>query len=144
MPQVISCPKCSQKMQVPDGSAGKQVRCPACKTIFPVAAPAAAAARQPVGAAAGAPGPTPAAAAPARPTPPSRPSLPTPPPSSAPTGTPKECPACKSPLLEGAIACMDCGYLLQPEAGAGEGEGPPNLCSNPACGVANPPGERTW
>jgi serine/threonine protein kinase len=38
---------------------------------------------------------------------------------------------------------MDCGYLLQPDAGAADSDGPPNLCSNPACGVANPPGERT-
>jgi serine/threonine-protein kinase len=36
---------------------------------------------------------------------------------------------------------MDCGYLLQGESVA-EPEGPPNLCTNPACGVANPPGER--
>jgi serine/threonine protein kinase len=36
---------------------------------------------------------------------------------------------------------MDCGYLIQAEAAA-EMEGAPNLCSNPACGVANPPGER--
>jgi serine/threonine protein kinase len=38
---------------------------------------------------------------------------------------------------------MDCGYLLQPDAGGADSDGPPNLCSNPACGVANPPGERT-
>jgi serine/threonine-protein kinase len=44
-------------------------------------------------------------------------------------------------LLEGAIACMDCGFLIQPEA-AGAEEGAVNLCTNPACGVANPPGER--
>jgi hypothetical protein len=37
---------------------------------------------------------------------------------------------------------MDCGYLLQPDTGPAEQEGPPNLCTNPACGVANPPGER--
>ena len=36
---------------------------------------------------------------------------------------------------------MDCGFLLQ-HAEPGEPEGPPNLCTNPACGVANPPGER--
>jgi serine/threonine protein kinase len=36
---------------------------------------------------------------------------------------------------------MDCGYLIQAEA-AGAEEGAPNLCPNPACGVANPPGER--
>jgi serine/threonine protein kinase len=36
---------------------------------------------------------------------------------------------------------MDCGYLLQAD-GTGDVEGAPNLCANPACGVANPPGER--
>jgi serine/threonine protein kinase len=36
---------------------------------------------------------------------------------------------------------MDCGYLIQAEGAAGE-EGAPNLCPNPACGVANAPGER--
>ena len=30
MPQIIHCPNCTQAMQVPDGSAGKQVRCPKC------------------------------------------------------------------------------------------------------------------
>jgi len=38
---------------------------------------------------------------------------------------------------------MDCGYLIQTEtASQADMEGPPNLCPNPACGVANPPGER--
>jgi serine/threonine protein kinase len=37
---------------------------------------------------------------------------------------------------------MDCGYLVQAESGAPEGEGPVTLCPNPACGVANPPGDR--
>jgi serine/threonine protein kinase len=37
---------------------------------------------------------------------------------------------------------MDCGYLLQ-GATSGESEIQPCLCPNPACGVANPPGERT-
>jgi serine/threonine protein kinase len=37
---------------------------------------------------------------------------------------------------------MDCGFLLQGDGAAAEPEGPPNLCTNPACGVANPPGER--
>jgi predicted Ser/Thr protein kinase len=127
MPQVIRCPLCSKAMQVPDGSAGKQVRCPSCKKVFVVGA---APARAPVGAA--------VAATPAAPRPvPAPPAAPKPAPAA-----PKECPACKSPLLEGAIACMDCGYLLQPDTAA-DAEGPPNLCSNPACGVANPPGERT-
>src|SRR5262249_21930140 len=77
------------------------------------------------------------AAPPPRPTP-----RPSPPPTPIPiAANPTECPACKAPLLPGAIACMDCGYLLQPD-GAGDAEGSPNLCSNPACGVANPSGER--
>ena len=33
--------------------------------------------------------------------------------------------------------------MLQADTGSAEPEGPPNLCANPACGVANPPGERT-
>jgi serine/threonine protein kinase len=38
---------------------------------------------------------------------------------------------------------MDCGYLIQSEASVGaDSEGAPNLCPNPACGVANPPSER--
>src|SRR5205814_6160139 len=65
------------------------------------------------------------------------------PPPAAPKGAPTKCPACSSDLLPGAVACMDCGYLIQAEAGAqAEMEGPPNLCPNPACGVANPPGEK--
>ena len=37
---------------------------------------------------------------------------------------------------------MDCGFLIAGDMGAPT-EGPPNLCTNEACGVANPPGERT-
>ncbi len=37
---------------------------------------------------------------------------------------------------------MDCGFLITGDIGAAV-EGPPNLCINEACGVANPPGERT-
>src|SRR5260370_33037644 len=32
--------------------------------------------------------------------------------------------------------------MWQPARGPAEPEGPPNLCANPACGVANPPGAR--
>src|SRR5437016_4339444 len=106
MPQIISCPKCTKPMQVPDDAGGKQVRCPSCQLVFAVAASPAARARQPVGAGVGAPS-RPAPAAPSSPSrPPSGPDI-----NLAPT--PTECPACKSPLLPGAIACMDCGYLLQ-------------------------------
>jgi serine/threonine protein kinase len=37
---------------------------------------------------------------------------------------------------------MDCGFLITSDSASSEPEGPPNLCNNPACGVANPPGER--
>jgi predicted Ser/Thr protein kinase len=134
MPQVIRCPHCTKSMQVPDNAAGKQVRCPqpGCAKIFLVPA-------QPVaaGVAAGAP-----PASYGRPSPPQpEPRLQAPPPPTATSGG-TECPACKSQLLPGAIACMDCGYLIQPEGAAEEAAGPPNLCINPSCGVANPPSER--
>src|SRR6266536_402424 len=136
MPQIIGCPKCSVPLSVPDGSVGKQVRCPKCQTVFPIPAP------QPVGVAAPGeapsgppPGPVPqpsGGGAPSAPTAPQRP-----------TGPPTKCPACGSDLNPGAIACMDCGYLIQSDTvTSSEMEGPPNLCTNPACGVANPPGER--
>ena len=115
MPQVIRCPHCTKAMQVPDNAAGKQVRCPGCSRLFLVSSPALA--KQPVAAAAPTaksssgsvqidlaprPAPPPPAKGPATPAPPS--------------AAPTECPACKSPLLPGAISCMDCGYLLQTEA----------------------------
>ncbi len=59
-----------------------------------------------------------------------------------PAATPGVCPSCGSKLLEGAVACMDCGFLIQGDGAVADAEGPPNLCTNPACGVANPPGER--
>jgi tRNA A-37 threonylcarbamoyl transferase component Bud32 len=134
MPQVIRCPHCTKGVQVPDNAAGKQLRCPLCNRMFIVGGlptPA----KEPVGAAAaarGTPGPAP--------TPPPRPAPPGP---RAAPSTPTECPACKSPLLPGAISCMDCGFLLQSDTAVQETEGAPNLCINPACGVANPPGETT-
>src|SRR4051812_40846349 len=123
MPQIINCPNCTQAMQVPDGSAGKQVRCPKCSTVFLISAPQPAAAgtssgvRAAAGAAAAAPPrPAAAAAAPAATAPPPRPasspSMTLPPPTAAAkAGGPKKCPSCGADLLEGAIACMDCGYL---------------------------------
>jgi predicted Ser/Thr protein kinase len=136
MPQLTRCPHCNQIMNVPDVLIGKQVRCPTCKKAFLFSAVPA---REPVAAVA-VPTPSPVAA----PTPPSG-IQPTPPPTPTPSKTtpaPTVCPACKATLLPGAIACMDCGYLLQSEPSSIEVEGPPNLCTNPACGVANPSGER--
>jgi predicted Ser/Thr protein kinase len=120
MPVIIKCPNtaCAKAMQLPDNAAGKRVQCPSCKQPFQVPSQAA-----------------------------------TPTPSSpsislgdvgngAKSATPTKCPACGSLLNEGAVACMDCGFMLQADTGPAEPEGPPNLCANPACGVANPPGER--
>jgi predicted Ser/Thr protein kinase len=136
MPQVIRCPNCTTPMQVADNSVGKQFRCPSCQKPFTV--PAAAAPKPvAVGATAGA-ARTPSVSLP--PVPP--PAAKRPAPAAAPS-TLANCPACGSPLLPGAISCMDCGYLIQTDGAAGETEGPaPNICPNPACGVANPPGER--
>ncbi|MBV9125241.1 MAG: protein kinase [Planctomycetes bacterium] len=142
MPQILRCPHCSRNIQVADNAAGKQVRCPLCKKIFtapsaiagePVVAAAGAGRSQTAGAAGAAVAARPSTSAPASTT--------TVPPEDLAPPSPTECPACKAPLLPGAIACMDCGYLLQAEAGV-EPEGPPNLCTNPACGVANSPKDR--
>src|SRR5262249_4815865 len=40
------------------------------------------------------------------------------------------------------LAWCCASYTRRNPAGPAEMEGPPNLCPNPACGVANPPGER--
>src|SRR4051812_46791101 len=106
MPQVISCPKCSTRMQVPDDATGKQVKCPSCQNLFVSGAPA----LQPAGAAAGAASgsvPRPAAA------PPPKAAAPPPPKAQQPAAAPTKCPACGSDLLPGAVACMDCGFLIQ-------------------------------
>src|SRR5438045_4028977 len=107
MPILTSCPHCKTSLQAPDNTAGKPVRCSVCKQVFvvPVAVPVAAA---PAGVAtnAGPSAPPPRASAKAPQA--------APPPPPTPTLAAGQCPACKSPLLPGAISCMDCGYLLQP------------------------------
>jgi predicted Ser/Thr protein kinase len=129
MAQVTKCPKCSKNVQVPDGSAGKQLRCPFCKQAFVVPG-AAVQARQAVGAGVGGGGGGPASVADedfdlsA----------------AGPTGKGGKCPACGADMNAGAVACMDCGWMAA--SGEEEAEDKPNLCTNPACGVANPPGER--
>lgn len=146
MPQIIRCPHCQKTMQAPDNVAGKRLQCPSCKQPFmvPGAPPPA---PPPAAATAG------ASSTGAMPTIPSKPQVngAKPPPPTSPVAasaapppppTPSKCPSCGSQLLEGAVACMDCGFMIQAETGPAEAEGPPNLCANPACGVANPPGER--
>lgn len=138
MPQVTRCPHCSKSIQVPEAAIGKNVRCPACKQVFPVPA-----ARAPEPALVGTAAEAGTKAAPAAPAKETRPGVGTElfsPPTPGPTAT--VCPACKSPLNPGAIACMDCGYLIQAAPSVSADEGPPSICPNPACGVANPPTER--
>src|SRR5262249_38223618 len=143
MPLVIRCPHCQKPMQLADNSAGKQFRCPSCHNPFTVGG------GQPASVGAAAAGGSNSAGAAvatrpaAPPTPPRIPAVPTVDGGGVKTAPAplKECPACKAEIPEGAIACMDCGYMIQPETAA-DMEGTPNLCPNPACGVANPPGER--
>jgi serine/threonine-protein kinase len=117
MAQIIRCPHCQKAMQLPDNALGKKMACPTCKQPFmaPSAAPVAPATAKPTNGN-GSSGQLPA--------------LP-----------PQNCPSCGAKLLDGAVACMDCGYLLKNDS-ATSIEGLPNLCPNPACGVANPVGER--
>src|SRR5438270_917287 len=140
MPQLTRCPHCQRELKIPDGAAGN-LQCPLCKKIFAVrAAPA----RVPVAAVAASEsparspnGPRPASVAPTRPVPASSSRIaPVRPPASL-----HECPACKAKLLPGAAACLECGYMVRDGAPM-ESEETPNLCPNPACGVANPVGER--
>jgi predicted Ser/Thr protein kinase len=153
MPQVTRCPHCGRSLQIPDDALGKPMRCPLCKQLFVVRAALAAAPAAEIGAKVGAKVPNGvmagvgAAAQPARSLG-NRGAVSSPPLHTKPQATSgsgngvTECPSCKAKLLPGASACMDCGYLL-PGIGAGlEAEGTPNLCPNPACGVANPTQER--
>jgi predicted Ser/Thr protein kinase len=130
MAQVTACLHCRKHVQVPDNAAGKEVRCPLCRRVFTVpAAPARELAAAAVGQ--GKPSPKPAHSPSAEV-------------ESAPatvSTAASQCPACKAPLLPDAVSCMDCGYLLQASPDA-EPNGPPNLCPNPACGVANSPRDR--
>jgi predicted Ser/Thr protein kinase len=130
---IIECTNaaCKTKMQVGDDAAGKQFRCPACKTVFTVPSTkreAVSAAPRPAAARAGGSGQVSAAHATSKP---------------AAASTPTACPACGSDLLAGAVACMDCGFLIQSAPSPGESDGAAvSICPNPACGVANPAGER--
>src|SRR5438552_5930650 len=157
MPQVTRCPHCSKSLQIADDSVGKPVRCPLCQQLFAVRAAVVAQATPVMAApvvARSQTEPQRARAAPvaearaeasggavrAR----GRQAVLDPPHAfiSAPphhlTTAPAECPSCRSRLLAGATACMNCGYVLSAPEPALEAEAAPNLCPNPACAVANP------
>src|SRR5262249_30446071 len=135
MPQILTCPnpKCKKPVQVPDGSSGKQLKCPMCQKMFVVPAMA--------GAAAGGRGGTGGSHAGG---PPSSMEfqLPNIPPAGGGGAVGGKCPACSAPMLASAICCMECGWT-QPDAddAAGESENV-IVCNNPMCMVANPPSER--
>jgi hypothetical protein len=133
MPQLTRCPHCGKSLQIPDHSAGKPIRCPICKQLFAVRAapPGAGGGKLANGAAASVP---PVQAAPARPAPE---------PAKIPPRGQAVCPACRAKLLLGTGACAECGYVIQGSDVSIEAEGTPNLCPNPACGVANLANERT-
>jgi hypothetical protein len=69
-----SCPSCNRKLKLGDNLAGKQIRCPGCKNVFRVEAPAAPAAVEEAVVEESAPPP-----APAKPRPAARPAPPPPP-----------------------------------------------------------------
>ncbi len=134
MAQTMRCPHCQKTLRVPEHASGKQARCPACKREIVVSVSAVRetaaveASTETRNASSGSPESVDTCLGGA-------PSFP------VESGLPTECPVCRMTLLPGAIACMDCGFLLQPEAEP-QPEGPPNLCTNPACGVVNSPKDR--
>jgi serine/threonine protein kinase len=140
MPQMRRCPHCNKTIRIPDSAAGKQVRCPSCRKEFAVA-------KNPVLEPAAAIG---AGAFPGTKSRVAEPRLPAPQGStrSSTIATTTVCPACNTALLPGAVACLDCGYLVQPRPEslkperASSPEEQPVLCLNPACGVANSPTDR--
>jgi serine/threonine-protein kinase len=142
MPQFSRCPSCRRELVIPDGAAGK-FRCPLCRQIFALRA---AAAPGPVMAAATSVPAAKAAASSTRPETAASVSAPKPrpfaPPVSRASAPASRCPSCSARLSGGALACPECGYLLQSDAEVIDSEEAANLCPNTACGVANAPGER--
>lgn len=106
MPLRVNC-QCGVALNVPDAMAGKQVKCPKCQKVIPVAAPKAPAAK-PAAA-------KPAAAKPAAPNPPGGQDAMAILLDSA--GLKKRegifCPGCDRPLPTGSAICVGCGYNLQ-------------------------------
>ena len=106
MPLRVNC-QCGVALNVPDAMAGKQVKCPKCQKVIPVAAP-------------NAPQPTAPAAKPAAP----KPTTPNSPGGQDAmsilldsAGLKKRegifCPGCDRPLPTGSAICVGCGYNLQ-------------------------------
>jgi predicted Ser/Thr protein kinase len=140
MPQILTCPNpnCKKPVQVPDGSGGKQLKCPLCQKMFivPASGPAAAvkvAAASHHGAPVGAAKGSSAGASSAEFQLPNIPSS---------GGGGNKCPSCGAGMLPSAICCMECGWTQPSEEDTAGDAGNVIICNNPACGVANPPTER--
>lgn len=134
MPLLTRCQHCQKLARVADVFAQRQVRCPFCKQIFVAHAieDEAPTAVRPNG--------TPVKAATAQGA-----SLPRPAVSASTTSlsksitskNPTQCPVCKV-SLQGATSCQQCGWLAAGQGVAVEAEEQLVLCTNPACGTANP------
>jgi hypothetical protein len=125
MPVVTRCVHCHKAAQVDEAFADRLVRCPACHQVFHARRAAEEPPTQLTAGRAASNGHAPASTAPSPPTP-----------------TVEFCPACRDRMAPGAMACTSCGWM-KPSAGTGlETDDQYVLCTNPACGVANPPGER--
>lgn len=141
MPTVIRCPHCQKQMKLAEEAAGRPFRCPFCKKLFQAPQPVAVAApdRQPLSTAKRAmQSSTPVAVT----SPPPLPATVKPPSKNGGLSKPRSfsCPVCGATVPLGAEGCMECGRMMGDPTQAPEE--PPNLCSNPACGVVNPTSER--
>lgn len=151
----MQCPHCRKPAQVPERFVNQQVRCPSCQQIFTATAVSTA------GATAPAPPKAPVGSAPVAPSPPGGSgvapvgrSTPGSPQSGADSlsaesvmirpltrvsGPLTQCPSCEAALPTGATMCLECGWTAETEEEKEPGAGVV-ICTNPACGAANPPG----
>jgi Protein kinase domain len=141
MSQLTRCPYCHRELRIPEGATGK-LRCPLCRQVFALGSMPV---RETVAASVGAPAPGRPAAVSRPPTAAPKPARPPGPPARdpGPRAAPLLCPACAARLATGAMACAECGFLVQSDGEVIDSDEAANLCPNTACGVANPAGERT-
>ena len=142
MPQVIRCPNAARRCRCPTARPASRSTVPAARRLFAVGAgpgPSGPRSRSARGRHVAGSARRRRRAAGRR-----RPKLPAPTrcrPAAA-GGTPKECPACSRRCCPAPSPAWIAATCSRPTPAAAEADGPPNLCTNPACGVANPPGER--